>query len=62
MSDSRDQVLIPLKSSSKEFHIKYLNWRNFARFGMLLEDLDTFAGLFLIFINCNLVVKVYFIG
>ncbi|VBB33956.1 unnamed protein product [Acanthocheilonema viteae] len=43
MDDSRDQVLIPLKSSSKEFTTKYINWRNNVRFGMLLEDLDTFA-------------------
>lgn len=45
MNDSRDQVLIPLslKSSNIEFHTKYINWRNHVRFGMLLEDLDTFA-------------------
>ncbi|KAM3718622.1 Acyl-coenzyme A thioesterase 9 [Dirofilaria immitis] len=45
MNDSRDQVLIPLslKSSNVEFHTKYINCHNRVRFGMLLEDLDTFA-------------------
>uniref|UniRef100_A0A915Q0J8 HotDog ACOT-type domain-containing protein n=1 Tax=Setaria digitata TaxID=48799 RepID=A0A915Q0J8_9BILA len=45
MGDSRDQILIPLslKSSNAQFHIKYTSWRNNVRFGMLLEDLDTFA-------------------
>uniref|UniRef100_A0A0R3RLJ3 HotDog ACOT-type domain-containing protein n=1 Tax=Elaeophora elaphi TaxID=1147741 RepID=A0A0R3RLJ3_9BILA len=43
MNDSRDRVVIPLKSSSKEFHTKYISWSNHVRFGMLLEDLDTFA-------------------
>ncbi|VDN26739.1 unnamed protein product [Gongylonema pulchrum] len=46
MSDSRDRVLIPLRSKrhDKQFHTKYINWRHLVRFGMLLEDLDTFAG------------------
>ncbi|CAG9537403.1 unnamed protein product [Cercopithifilaria johnstoni] len=43
MNDSRDQVVIPLKSSNKEFHTRYIGWCNYVRFGMLLEDLDTFA-------------------
>uniref|UniRef100_A0A8R1Y6F1 HotDog ACOT-type domain-containing protein n=1 Tax=Onchocerca volvulus TaxID=6282 RepID=A0A8R1Y6F1_ONCVO len=45
MNDSRDQILIPLslKSSNKRFYTKYINLHNRIRFGMLLEDLDTFA-------------------
>lgn len=48
MDDSRDQVLIPLslKTSNKEFHTKYISWHDRIRYGVLLEDLDTFAGLY----------------
>ncbi|MCP9263969.1 Acyl-coenzyme A thioesterase 9, mitochondrial [Dirofilaria immitis] len=34
---------VELKSSNVEFHTKYINCHNRVRFGMLLEDLDTFA-------------------
>ncbi|KAK0403771.1 hypothetical protein QR680_017116 [Steinernema hermaphroditum] len=38
----RDKVIIPLKSKP-EIRLYYTNYKLFARLGMILEDLDTFA-------------------
>ncbi|VDN04140.1 unnamed protein product [Thelazia callipaeda] len=45
MNDSKDQVVIPLSSVGRNefFYKKYISWSDNVRFGILLEDLDTFA-------------------
>jgi hypothetical protein len=43
MSVSHDRVAIPL-GTDPDLRLQYINWMGFVRFGMILEDLDTFAG------------------
>ncbi|VDK65288.1 unnamed protein product [Anisakis simplex] len=42
MNESRDSIAIPL-GSEPSLRLQYMNYKNFVRFGKLLEDLDTFA-------------------
>jgi len=44
-SDSIDSVIIPL-GSQPDIRLQYVNNINVTRFGKILEDLDTFAGIF----------------
>lgn len=44
MQDSYDRVLLPLRTDEK-LREAYLNPYYYLRFGMVLEDLDTFAGM-----------------
>lgn len=43
VSNSVSSALIPL-GSDPESRVYYLNMENLTRFGVILEDLDTFAG------------------
>lgn len=47
-SASASACVIPL-ASQPEIRLHYVNKTNMTRFGKILEDLDTFAGLFLLF-------------
>ena len=44
MSDSYREAVIPLGTDAK-FAEKYINFYKAIRFGRILEDLDTFAGI-----------------
>lgn len=45
MNESKALAVIPL-ASDKSMQLQYINWRQLVRFGVILEDLDTFAGMF----------------
>ncbi|KHN86306.1 Acyl-coenzyme A thioesterase 9, mitochondrial [Toxocara canis] len=43
MNESKALAVIPL-ASDKSMQLQYINWRQLVRFGVILEDLDTFAA------------------
>lgn len=47
MSDSYNEVIIPI-GADEILREKYINYNGGIRFGRIMEDLDTFAGDFLL--------------